>query len=75
MLYVMRFLLGVAEAGFFPGIIVYLTMWFRSGDRAVALGWLVLAQPISFICGGLLGGLILDHTGWLGLPAGAGCSS
>ncbi|NUP39774.1 MAG: MFS transporter [Streptomyces sp.] len=68
MLYVMRFLLGVAEAGFFPGIIVYLTMWFRSGDRAVALGWLVLAQPVSFICGGLLGGLILDHTGWLGLP-------
>ncbi|MDT0549921.1 MULTISPECIES: MFS transporter [Streptomyces] len=68
MLYVMRFLLGVAEAGFFPGIIVYLTTWFRSGDRAVALGWLVLAQPISFIFGGLLGGLILDHTGWLGLP-------
>ena len=67
MLYVMRFLLGVAEAGFFPGMILYLTQWFRAKDRSVALGWFILAQPIAFIIGGLVGGVILDHVTWFGL--------
>lgn len=66
-LLVLRFLLGVAEAGFFPGMILYLTQWFRARGRSVALGWLVLAQPVSFIVGGLVGGVILDHAGWFGL--------
>jgi ACS family tartrate transporter-like MFS transporter len=63
----LRFLLGVAEAGFFPGMIFYLTQWFRANDRSVALGWFILAQPTSFILGGLCGGVILDHAHWFGL--------
>ena len=66
-LIVLRFLLGVAEAGFFPGMIFYLTQWFRANDRSVALGWFILAQPTSFIVGGLCGGVILDHAHWFGL--------
>ncbi len=66
-LLVLRFLLGVAEAGFFPGMVLYLTQWFRNRDRSVALGWLVLAQPVSFIIGGLVGGVILDNADWFGL--------
>jgi ACS family tartrate transporter-like MFS transporter len=45
--YAMRVLLGVAEAGFFPGAIVYLTHWFPSRDRARALALLVIAAPIA----------------------------
>src|SRR5438045_3729952 len=45
--YGLRFLLGAAEAGFFPGIIVYLSHWFRYADRAKALAVFVAAQPIS----------------------------
>ena len=63
----LRFLLGVAEAGFFPGMIFYLTQWFRANDRSVALGWFILAQPTSFIVGGLCGGVILDQAHWFGL--------
>ena len=48
---VARFVLGLAEAGFFPGIIVYLTHWFPRRDRARALGYTVLAQPIAYIIG------------------------
>ena len=45
--YVMRFLLGLAEAGFFPGVIVYLTHWFPSRDRTRALSWFLVATPIA----------------------------
>ena len=45
--YLMRFLLGMAEAGFFPGIIVYFTHWFARADRAKALSGLILAVPFS----------------------------
>jgi ACS family tartrate transporter-like MFS transporter len=45
--YVARFLLGLAEAGFFPGIIVYLTHWFPSRDRTRALSWFLIATPIA----------------------------
>lgn len=47
--YAMRFLLGLAEAGFFPGVIIYLTHWFPSRDRARALAWFMTAQPIAQI--------------------------
>ena len=67
MLYLARFLLGVAEAGFFPGILLYLTFWFRGKERATALGWLIFAQPIAFVIGGVVGGLILDHIHWFDL--------
>lgn len=69
LLYVARFLLGVAEAGFFPGMIYLLTQWFRKEDRAKALGWLIFAQPIAFILGGAFGGLILDNIHWFGMSS------
>jgi ACS family tartrate transporter-like MFS transporter len=49
--YVARFALGLAEAGFFPGIIVYLTHWFPARDRARALAFSLLAQPFAYIIG------------------------
>jgi len=64
--YWIRFLLGVAEAGFFPGIIVYLTHWFRYEDRAKALSMFIAAQPISNIIGSPLSGLLM-RIHWLGL--------
>ncbi len=64
--YVVRFLLGVAEAGFFPGIIVYFTHWFASGDRARALSGLIMAVPFSLALGAPLSGLLLD-VNWFGL--------
>jgi ACS family tartrate transporter-like MFS transporter len=45
--YGIRFLLGVAEAGFFPGVIVYLTHWFPQRDRAKALSWFFIATPVA----------------------------
>ncbi len=45
--YGVRFVLGLAEAGFFPGVIVYLTHWFPSKDRARALSWFLIATPIA----------------------------
>ena len=47
--YVVRFLLGLAEAGFFPGVIVYLTHWFPARDRARALSWFLVATPVAQI--------------------------
>jgi ACS family tartrate transporter-like MFS transporter len=47
--YTVRFFLGLAEAGFFPGVIVYLTHWFPSRDRARALAWFFVAAPIAQI--------------------------
>lgn len=64
--YVARFLLGVAEAGFFPGIIVYFTHWFVAADRARALSGLVMAVPFSLALGAPVSGLLLD-VNWLGL--------
>ncbi|MFL6332270.1 MAG: MFS transporter [Pyrinomonadaceae bacterium] len=64
--YWIRFLLGVAEAGFFPGVIVYLSHWFRYEDRAKALAMFVAAQPISNIIGAPVSGLMLG-VNWLGL--------
>lgn len=57
--YVLRFLLGVAEAGFFPGIVFYLTLWFPSWRAARTLGLFILVTPLSTIIGSPLSGLIL----------------
>jgi MFS transporter, ACS family, tartrate transporter len=65
--YVLRFLLGAAEAGFFPGIIVYLSHWFRYADRAKALAVFVAAQPVSLFIGSPVSGLLL-RVNWLGVP-------
>ena len=64
--YVARFLLGVAEAGFFPGIIVYFTHWFTAQDRTRALSGLVMAVPFSLALGAPVSALLLD-VNWFGL--------
>ncbi|MBM3845788.1 MAG: MFS transporter [Verrucomicrobia bacterium] len=64
--YLVRFFLGVAEAGFFPGIIVYFTHWFTNQDRTRALSGLVLGVPFSLALGAPLSALLLD-VNWLGL--------
>lgn len=64
--YLARFFLGVAEAGFFPGIIVYFTHWFMSQDRARALSGLVMGVPFSLALGAPVSALLLN-VNWLGL--------
>jgi len=66
--YVARFLLGVAEAGFFPGIVVYLTHWFRNEDRAKAGAIFMAAIPMSSIIGSPLAGWILSQH-WAGIAS------
>ena len=61
-----RFLLGAAEAGFFPGVIVYLTHWFRQQDRAKAIAAFMIGIPISSIVGSPVAGIIL-RLHWHGL--------
>jgi MFS transporter, ACS family, tartrate transporter len=65
-LYLARFVLGAAEAGFFPGVIVYLSHWFRQEDRAKATGNFMSAIPVSFVIGSVIAGWILGHN-WLGI--------
>jgi MFS transporter, ACS family, tartrate transporter len=64
-----RFLLGVAEAGFFPGVIVYLTHWYRQEDRARAISMFMSAIPLSQVIGAPLSALLmkihwLGYSGW-----------
>lgn len=64
---VMRLLLGIAEAGFFPGVIFYLTQWFPAGERSKAVSRFYIAYPLaSTVMGGLAGWLLdLDGHAWL----------
>jgi MFS transporter, ACS family, tartrate transporter len=64
--YIARFVLGLAEAGFFPGILVYLTHWFCREDRAKAGAMFMAAIPMANVIGSPLAGWILS-TRWLGL--------
>lgn len=66
--YVTRLMLGCAEAGFFPGIIVYLNQWFPNQYRARAMARFVVASPVALAIGGPLAGLILRMNAF-GLPA------
>lgn len=67
-LIVARFLLGVAEAGFFPGVILYLTYWFPPALRARITAVFLMAAMIAGIISGPLAGTIMSHFhGWLGL--------
>jgi ACS family tartrate transporter-like MFS transporter len=63
---VARFLLGVAEAGFFPGIIVYFTHWFPLRDRARAMSGFIVAVPFSLALGAPVSALLLE-VDWLGM--------
>src|ERR1700679_238192 len=62
-----RFLLGLAEAGFYPGIILYLTWWFPSAYRSRVIGIFMTAIPISIVTGSLVSSQILSLGSWGGL--------
>jgi len=64
---VLRLLLGAAEAGFFPGVILYLTYWFPQRSRGYILGLFYFGAPISFILGSPLSGSLLDMRTRLGI--------
>lgn len=68
-LYLARFVLGLAEAGFFPGIVLYLTYWFPQREQARTIAMFLTAQPIASILGGPVSGSILDRAHWLGLSS------
>ena len=65
--YALRFLLGIAEAGYFPGIIYYLSHWFPQRYRARAISRFMIGIPLSSMLGGPLGGMLLGLDGTLGL--------
>lgn len=65
--YVVRLTLGVAEAGFFPGVIFYVSQWFPSAKRSQAISWFYIALPLSFVVSGSLAGMLLGLQGHLGL--------
>ena len=62
-----RFLVGVAEAGAYPGIIFYLTLWFPKRYRVQAVALLTIGSPLGNMFGSLFGGILLDFDGMLGL--------
>jgi MFS transporter, ACS family, tartrate transporter len=64
---IVRLLLGIAEAGFFPGIIFYLTLWFPAAYRARIVGLFMFAIPISTVIGAPISGLVLNLEGVAGL--------
>jgi ACS family tartrate transporter-like MFS transporter len=68
-LYVARFLLGLAEAGYFPGIVLYLTYWFRQREQAQAIALFLTGLPVTSILGAPVSGVILDHVHWLGVSS------
>ena len=65
--YVIRFLLGAAEAGFFPGAIIYLSHWFRYEDRTRAKSWFMITQPLAVVVGTPLARWIMQSIHWHGL--------
>ena len=65
--YLVRFLLGIAEAGFFPGIIFYLTLWFPASYRARIVGYFMAAIPLSSVLGAPVSGALLGLDGIAGL--------
>ncbi len=67
MFYVLRFLLGVAEAGFFPGVLYVLTLWYPQARRAQMVGWFMIASAIANAVGSLIGGALLELGGVAGL--------
>ena len=65
--YAIRLLLGAAEAGFFPGVILYLSYWFPARYRARIIGWFTIAIPLSSFLGSPISAALLGTQGWLGL--------
>jgi ACS family tartrate transporter-like MFS transporter len=67
-IYIIRFLLGCAEAGLVPGVIFYLSSWFPARERARAIATFFIAIPVSLIIGSPLSTWIMDHVHWFDLP-------
>ena len=65
--YALRLLLGIAEAGYFPGVTFYLATWFPAEYRARMLAWFLIAVPASTVVGGPVSGLLLQMNGVAGL--------
>jgi ACS family tartrate transporter-like MFS transporter len=65
--YVLRFLLGLAEAGFFPGIILYLSYWFPANHRSAVTAMFMAAAPAAQFIGSPISGALVQLNGWLGL--------
>jgi MFS family permease len=68
-LYLARFGLGLAEAGYFPGIVLYLGYWFPQKEKARAIASILIGIALASVLGGPISGLILDHTHWFGLSS------
>jgi len=67
MFYTLRFLLGVCEAGFFPGVILYMNYWFPARRQSVAMSGFLVAIPLSLTLGGIVSGWLMENThGMLG---------
>lgn len=67
MFYVLRFLLGAAEAGFFPGVLYVLTLWYPQAHRGRMVGLFMIASALANAVGAAIGGLLLGLDGFLGL--------
>ena len=67
MLYILRFLLGVCEAGFYPGVLYYLTLWFPARIRARLVGYFMIGSALANAIAAPIGGVLLDFDGLLGL--------
>jgi MFS family permease len=62
-------MLGLAEAGYFPGIVLYLGYWFRQREKAQAIALILTGIPLASVLGAPISGLILDHVHWFGLSS------
>jgi MFS family permease len=71
--YILRFLLGAAEAGFYPGILFYLTLWFPLRHRGRLISYFVLGSIAANFLGSIIGGVMLDLDGLLGLRGWQWC--
>ncbi|MCO1373177.1 MFS transporter [Burkholderia multivorans] len=68
MFYILRFLLGACEAGFFPGVILYMNYWFPARRQSTAMSGFLIAIPVSLTLGGIISGWLMENThGLLGL--------
>lgn len=67
--YGLRLLLGIAEAGFFPGVIVYLSHWYLPEDRSRAKGYFMIAQPLAIAFGVPVSGWVLGHIHWMAVAS------
>ena len=68
-LYIARFALGLAEAGYFPGIALYLGYWFQQREKAQAIALILMGIPLASVLGAPISGFILDHVHWFDLSS------